>query len=140
MDNHTLRHYTSVALGLTAAVIVLRWAGAPPPRDLELAPVTGQVTCADRPAGELVVFFEPVDEKHRFAVGRVNADGSFRHLYTNSSLRYEGVMPGRYRVFFHPLRPSHPGPSMDRKYLAPGTTDLLVDVERDWNYVTFSLH
>jgi hypothetical protein len=140
MHNHTLRHYTSVALGLTAAVIVLQWAGAPPPKDLELAPVTGQVTYAHLPAVGMVVFFEPVDDKHRFAVGRVQADGSFRHLYTNSSLRYEGVMPGRYRVFFSPLGPVVSAPSMDRKYLTPGTSDLLVDVERDWNYVTLALH
>jgi hypothetical protein len=140
MHNHALRHYCSVALGLIGAAILLRLAWAPEPKDIELAPVTGQVSCANHPASNLVVFFEPVDRGYLYASGRVLSDGSFRHLYTNGSEHYEGVMPGKYRVFFSPLGPDQPEPSIDHKYLGPGTSDLLVDVERDWNYVALSLH
>jgi hypothetical protein len=104
-----------------------------------LAPVVGQVSCADYPASEMAVFFEPVDSKQLYASGRVLPDGSFRHLYTNGCPEYEGVMPGRYRVFFSPINPAKPRPPIDRKYLGPGTSDLLVNVERDWNCVSFSL-
>jgi hypothetical protein len=139
MHNQTLRHYCSVALGLIGAAILLRWAWAPS-KDFELAPVTGQVSIANHPAGNLVVFFEPIDRGHLYASGRVLPDGSFHHLYTNGVAQYEGVMPGKYRVFFSPLGPHRPQPAIDHKYLAPGTSDLLVEVERDWNYVALSLH
>jgi hypothetical protein len=140
MHNHTVRHYISVALGLIGAGLLLRWAWAPPAQDIELAPVVGQVSRADHPAGDMMVFFEPVDQRHLYALGRVFPDGSFPHLYTLGSLRYEGVMPGKYRVFFGQLSPTRPALAMDSKYLGPGTSDLLVDVERDWNYVALSLH
>jgi hypothetical protein len=140
MHIHQLRHYGAGALGLMVAMIVFGWAYALPPQEFDLAPVVGQVTCANHPAGELGVFFEPVDGRSPYASGRVLADGSFRHLYTNGLPESEGVIPGKYRVFFCLLNPAQHGPSIDSKYLRPGTSDLLVDVGRDWNYVSLSLH
>jgi hypothetical protein len=140
MHTHTLRHYCSVVPAVLLAILLLRWAGAPPAPDIELAPVVGQVSCAGHTPGEMVVFFEPIGTGRLYAYGDVLPNGSFRHIYTLGSLRYEGVMPGRYQVWFSPRGLAQPGASMDRKYLALETTDLLVDVEKDWNYVAFSLH
>jgi hypothetical protein len=139
VHNHSMRYYCSGALGLSVAVILLGSAYTPS-RDFELAAVTGQVTCANHPASEMVVFFEPVDRGHLYAVGRVHPDGSFDHLYTNSSQRYEGVIPGRYRVFFRPFGSAALGSSVDSKYLDVQTSDLVVDVGSGWNYVRFALH
>jgi hypothetical protein len=141
MHIHTVRRIGLGAIGLSVAVILFRWAYAPGPRDIEVAPVVGQVTSANHPAGGgMLVFFEPLERGHLFASGRVLPDGSFRHVYTNGCLDYEGVMPGKYRVFLHPLSSAQPGPSIDPKYLGPGTSDLVVDVERDWNDITLALH
>jgi hypothetical protein len=139
--NRTMKAYRYYgALGLSAVLILVGSSYAMRSPDSRLAVVTGQVTCGNHPTGEMMVYFEPLEKGCLSAVGRVHPDGSFHHLYNCNDRLYEGVMPGRYRVFFRPDGSDEVGSPIDKKYLDLQTSDLVVDVRSDWNYVCFDLH
>jgi hypothetical protein len=71
-------------------------------------------------------------------VGPVKPDGSFP-LYLNGCRERPGAMPGTYRVVVRPRGPVKTRLRVDSKYQDPCTTDLLVHVGPDWNYVHFDL-
>ena len=123
---------------LVPAALLLGWALAPGSTNFELAQVSGRVTCADRPFSG-VIYFLPDREGGPHAMGPVNLDGSFQ-LYVNGRSDRRGAVPGTYRVFVHPRVPDETGSRVDSKYQDPRTTDLLVHVGPDWNYVRVNLH
>jgi hypothetical protein len=106
--------------------------------NFDLAQVSGRVTCADQPFGG-VIYFEPDRGSGPFAMGLVNPDGSFQ-LYVNGQLDLRGAVPGTYRVFVHLRVPDKTGSRLDSKYQDSRTTDLVVHVGPDWNYLRFNLH
>jgi hypothetical protein len=111
---------------------------APGSKDSELAQVSGQVTCADHPVPGTIYFMSD-QGGDPFAVGPVKPDGSFQ-LYMNGLRDRRGAAPGTYRVVVRPRVPDQTGSSVDSKYQDPRTTDLLVHVGPDWNYVRLNLH
>jgi len=123
---------------LVPAALLLGWALAPGSTNFELAQVSGRVTCADRPFSG-VIYFLPDQESGPFARGPVNPDGSFQ-LYVNGRSDQRGAVPGTYRVFVRPRVSGKTGSRVDSKYQDPRTTDLLVHVGPDWNYIRFNLH
>jgi hypothetical protein len=104
----------------------------------ELAEVSGRVTCADQPFGGMI-YFQPDRGNGPIAMGPVKPDGSFQ-LYINGQSELRGAVPGTYRVFVHLRVPDKAGSRLDSKYQDPRTTDLLVRVVPDWNYLRFNLH
>jgi hypothetical protein len=139
MDNHTLRHYSAVALGLCGVVILilLGWACVPPQQNFDLATVVGRVTYADHPFSGMIYFLAE-DQRYPDAYGPLDSEGSFR-LYMNGSRRYPGAAPGTYRVVIQPRNADKFGSRVDPKYQNRPTSDLLVQVTPEWNDVRFSL-
>jgi hypothetical protein len=104
----------------------------------EFAQVSGRVTCADQPFRGFIQFV-PDREGRPSALGVVNSDGSFQ-LYTDFHAGQQGAVPGTYRVVVYPQNWDKIGSRLDSKYQNPHTTDLVVHVAPDWNYVCFNLH
>jgi hypothetical protein len=135
---HTLRNCCARAFVLLPAPLLLGWALVPRSTNFELAQVSGQVTCANQPfSGELL--FLPDHEGGPWALGLVKRDGSFQ-VYCNARADQQGAVPGTYRVVVHPRIRGLTRSRVDSKYQDPLTTDLLVTVAPDWNYVSFNLH
>ena len=134
---HTTRDYCANALVLVPALLLLGWGLAPEPKDFKLVQVSGRVTCADQPFSGAISFLSD-DVRRPSATGLVNPDGSFR-LHFNGDRHLRGVVPGTYRVVVHPSVLDKTGSRVDSKFQDPRTTDLLVHVERNWNYVRVNL-
>ncbi len=133
---HSLRNCCASALVLLPAFLVY-WALAPGSTDLELAQVSGRVSCAEVPfSGE--IYFQPERGRGPLAMGLVNSDGSYQ-LYVNGQRDLRGAVPGTYRVYVHKRVSNTTGLHLDSKYQDPRTTDLLVDIRPDCNYVDFKL-
>ncbi len=137
VHTHTMRNWFAEALVLLPVLLLLSWAWAPPSKDLALARVSGQVTCADRPISGSI-YFLPDDERRPVAVGIVNPDGSFQ-LYLNGRRDRRGALPGTYRVVVRPRVSDKTAPRVDSKYQDAHTTNLLVHVKPDWNHVRLTL-
>jgi hypothetical protein len=135
---HTMRHWCALALVLVPAPLLLGWALVPKSTNSKLAQVSGQVTCADQPFSGMICFL-PEDEGRPNAWGLVNSDGSFQ-LYVDGHGDWPGAVPGTYRVVVRPCVPDKTGSRVDSKYRDARTTDLLVHVGPDWNYLRFNLH
>jgi hypothetical protein len=138
---HTMRSYCAGALCLIPALAVIPLGGAYEPRwgEFELAAVTGRVTCGGRPLNGMATIHFLAADDHRFdAYGWLNPDGSFR-LQTWSNLSGEGIVPGKYRVYFDTSCSAAVESLVDRKYQDPRTSDLLVQVGPPWNDFLFSL-
>jgi hypothetical protein len=135
---HAVRTWCARAFLLVPTPLLLSWVWAPESKDFKLVQVSGQVTCTDQPFSG-TIFFVPVDEGGTDASGLANRDGSFQ-LYANGRWDQPGALPGTYRVFVRPRVSDQTESLVDRKYLNPGTTDLLVNVGSDWNYVHLDLH
>ena len=135
---HTMRNCCARAFVLVPAPLLVGWALALGSDHFELAEVSGRVTFADQPFSGMI-YFEPDRGRGPVAMGQVNPDGSFQ-LYVNGQPELRGAVPGTYRVFVHLRVPDKTGSSLDSKYQDPRTTDLLVPVGPDWNYVRFNLH
>jgi hypothetical protein len=134
---HTLRNCCAKACLLFPAPLLLSWALAPGSPDLELARVSGRVTCAGQPIGG-AIHFAPENGRGPSASGLVNPDGSFQ-LLLNAQSDQQGVVPGTYRVVVRPRPLDKIASRVDRKYQDTRTTDLLVQVVPGWNYVHFNL-
>jgi hypothetical protein len=135
---HTARHWCASAFLLVPAPLLLGWAMAPGSTEPELAQVSGQVTCADHPVTGTIYFISDQGGAAH-AVGSMRPDGSFQ-LYMYGILDRRGAVPGTYRVVVRPRVPDRTGSCVDSKYQDARTTDLLVPVGPDWNYVRLSLH
>ena len=135
---HTMRKRCASALVLLPAPLLFGWAFAPGLMNSELAQVSGQVTCADQPFSG-IIHFVPDREGRPSALGVVNPDGSFQ-LYTDMNAGRRGAVPGTYRVVVRPRTSDKTGSRLDSKYQDSHTTDLVVHVAPDWNYVCFNLH
>ena len=134
---HTARAWFARALLLVPALPLLNWVWAPESTNFKLVQVSGLMTCADRPLRGSI-FFVRVEEGGTDAVGLANGDGSFQ-LYFNGRRDSPGAEPGTYRVFVRPRVPEQTEALVDRKYLNPGTSDLVVLVRQDWNHFHFDL-
>ena len=132
---HTVRGWCARALMLVP--LLLGWAMASVSKDSELAQVSGQVTCADHPVTGTIYFLSDQGGAP-FAVGPVKPDGSFQ-VYMNGLRDRRGAVPGTYRIVVHPRVADQTGSRVDSKYQDPRTTDLLVRVGPDWNYVRLNL-
>jgi hypothetical protein len=104
---------------------------------LELAQVSGRVTSANQPFSGAIYFQSEVDGGTS-AMGLLDRDGSFQ-LCVNGQRDRPGALPGTYRVFVRPRDSDQTGPRIDSKYQDPRTTDVLVEVRPDWNYVGLNL-
>jgi hypothetical protein len=135
---HTLRNCCASVLALIPAPLVLSWALAPTPADFGLAQVSGRVTCGDEPFSG-VIHFVPNHPSGVSSIGLVNPDGSFQ-LYANAQKDRRGALPGTYRVVVYPRSRDKTGARLDTKYQDARTTDLMIDVGPDWNYVCLNLH
>ena len=135
---HTMRHWCARAFLLVPAPLLLGWAMAPGSKDSELAQVSGQVTCADHPVTGTIYFISD-QGGDPFAVGPVKPDGSFQ-LYMYGIRARRGAVPDTYRVVVRPRVPDQTRSRVDSKYQDYRTTDLLVPVGPDWNYVRLTLH
>ena len=135
---HTMRKNCARALLLVPVLLLLGWASAAGSKNLELAEVSGRVTCADQPFSG-VIYFLPEYVNGPISVGALNPDGSFE-LHVHSRLNRRGAVPGTYRVLILPrVSGTGLGSRLDKKYRDPNTTDLLVNVGPDWNYLSLSL-
>ena len=134
-DFRKIRSVCAVAIGVILAALLLGHAHAPPRYEFELAAVTGRATCGGHPLGGMLVMFDKINPPGNLTAGSVMADGSFR-METGDQ---PGLVPGAYRVFFHPEFPDAPEPTIDPKYRDSRTSGLLVHIEPGWNEVTFSL-
>ena len=134
---HTMRDYCASALVLVPALLLLGWGFAPESKDFELAQVSGRVTCADQPLRGAIYFLSD-DVGRPSAMGPVKPDGSFQ-LYVNGDRYLRGAVPGTYRVVVFPGVLDKAGPRVDSKFQHPRTTNLLVHVDRNWNYVRVNL-
>jgi len=135
---HTVRNRCARAIVLLPAPLLFGWALAQGTMNSELAQVSGRVTCADQPFRGILQFV-PDREGRPHALGVVNSDGSFQ-VYTDIHAGLRGAVPGTYRVVVHPHNWDQTGSRVDSKYRNPHTTDLVVHVAPDWNYVCFNLH
>jgi hypothetical protein len=135
---HTMRAYCHKVLALILVIILLGWAYAPRSGGLELAKVTGRVTCGGHPLGGVWIMFLEAGPRGFTASGMVQADGSFR-MKPWSRISREGVAPGTYRVYFIPKTLGALESAVDEKYQNPVTSDLLVHVGPAWNDFAFSL-
>lgn len=135
---HTMRSYCHKALGLTLVVILLGWAYASLSDEIELAEVTGRVTCGGHPLRGMWIVFLETGPRGFTASGTVEADGSFRMKPWGGHDR-GGVAPGTYRVYFLSKVPGAIESAVDAKYQNPATSDLLVHVGPSWNDFAFSL-
>jgi hypothetical protein len=134
-DIRTIRSVCAVAIGVILAAFSLGHAYAPPRGEFELAAVTGRVTCGGHPLGGMLVMFDQINPPGYIAASPVMADGSFRM----ETRHHSGLVPGTYRVSFHPEPPDAPEPTIDPKYRDSRTSGLLVHIEPGWNEVMFSL-
>ena len=134
---HTMRDHCASALVAVPAMLLLGWGIAPESKDLKMVQVSGRVTCADQPLSGAIYFLSD-DVRRPSAMGLVNPDGSFQ-LYVNGDRDLRGAVPGRYRVIVLPGALDKTGPRVDSKFQNPRTTNLLVHVERNWNYVRVNL-
>ena len=134
---HTMRGWCARTLVLAPVPLLLGWTFAPGSNDATLAQVSGRMTFADRPCGGMI-YFLPEDKSGISAMGELEPDGSFQ-LYVNGQPDLRGALTGTYRVVVQPRVPGKLGSRLDSKYQNPRTTDLLVHVERDWNYVRINL-
>jgi hypothetical protein len=134
---HTARDHCASALVSVPALLLLGWGLAPEPKDFKLVQVSGRVTCADQPLSGAINFVSD-DVGRPDATGLVNPDGSFR-MYVNGEGHRQGVLPGTYRVVVHSGVLDKTGSRVDSKFQDPRTTDLLVHIERNWNYVRVNL-
>jgi len=137
VHTHTMRNWCATAMAMVPVPLLLGLGSVPASQDLKLARVSGRVTCADRPFSGMI-YFLPDDQRRAHAMGFVNPDGSFQ-LYINGLKDQCGAMPGRYRVVLRPHASDKLGSRVDSKYLDSRTSDLLVHVEPDWNYVRVTL-
>jgi hypothetical protein len=135
---HTMRNWCATALVLVPAPLLLGWASTPESKDLRLVQVSGRVTCNDRPFRGTIHFL-PEAKGVAHAMGPVKPDGSFQ-LYVNGRTDLSGAVPGTYRVVLQPRIPDMAGSCVDGKYRDSRTTDLVVHVGPDWNYVRVDLH
>jgi hypothetical protein len=134
---HTVRNWCAKALVLVPAPFVIGWASKPGSPGVELAQVSGQVACADRPVGAMIDFL-PADGRGPVGSGYSRPDGSFQ-LYVNGRRDRRGAVPGTYRVVVVPYASDPAGSVVDRKYLHPHTTDLVVHIAPGWNHVCLNL-
>lgn len=135
---HTVRNYCVTAIVLLPASLMVWWALAPGSMDSELAQVSGRVSCAEAPFSG-VIYFQPDRGRGPSSMGSIKPDGSFQ-LYVNGQRDLRGAFPGTYRVYVRSHAADRAGSHLDSKYQDPRTTDLLVHVRPDWNYVSFNLH
>jgi hypothetical protein len=135
---HTMRKYCARALLLVPVTLLLGWASAAGSKNLELAEVSGRVTCADQPFSGLI-YFLPEHVSGPISIGAVNPDGSFE-LHVHGRLNRRGAVPGTYRVLIRPRVSDKTGSRLDKKYQDPRTTDLLVNVGPNWNYLRLNLN
>ncbi len=135
---HTMRKFCARALLLVPVLLLLGWALAAGSNNLKLAEVSGRVTCSDQPfSGQ--IYFLPEHVSGPISLGAVNPDGSFE-LHVHSQLNPRGAVPGTYRVLIFPRVSDRIGSRLDKKYQDPRTTDLLINVGPDWNYLSLNLH
>ena len=106
-----------------------------------LIPVEGQVTLAGKPLEDGSISFRPDASKGNMSLhhptGAINSQGSYR-LFVG---RRAGVPPGHYKVVIFASEPTnyesgsvHPGMPkslINRRYNAPQTTPLTVEVAPD---------
>ncbi len=133
IHTHAMRKWCATALVLVPAPLLLGWASAPESRDSRLVPVSGRVTCTDRPFSGMIHFL-PEDRRVAHAMGPVKPDGSFQ-VYVNGQMNLCGAVPGTYRVVLQPRLSDKAGSRVDNKYRDSRTTDLVVHIGPDWNYV-----
>lgn len=134
---HTLRNCCAKAFILFPAPFLLGWALSPESTNPELARVSGKVTCANQPISG-VIHFVPEHGRGAGAFGFVESDGSFQ-LLANAQGDQKGVEPGTYRVVVRPSPSDKLRSRVDTKYQDARTTDLVVRVVQDWNYVNFNM-
>jgi hypothetical protein len=129
---HTARSYSRVVLSLGPAVALFLLVLEPAPRKFEGASVTGRVTYEGRPVSGMMICFSSADKPHA-SYDMLAPDGSFQ-LQTNRP--GDGAAPGNYRVHFHT---PHGGSSLPAKYSNPDTTELVVEIARNWNHCEIDL-
>lgn len=91
-----------------------------------LSPVTGRMTLAGQPAGEVFICLDSGSEHVAFAT--LEADGAFR--LSNMRWAEGGAPPGRYHA--HLFTPAG-GKEIPKKYQDPRTSGIVIDVAADWN-------
>jgi hypothetical protein len=93
---------------------------------VSLSPVTGRVTIAGKPGGDLTICLDS-DGDH-VAFGALGADGTF-HL---SNMRWieGGATPGQYHAHLYSRAG---GAAIAPKYTDSRTSGIVIDVAPDWN-------
>ena len=123
---HHTRQLAAWILGAAALSPFALCFASPMSKEYRLSPVTGRLTIAGRPAGDMTICLD-VDGDH-MAYGALDHDGTF-HL---SNMRWidDGAVPGRYHahLYTHSL-----GAEIPSKYLNPKTSGIVIDIASDWN-------
>jgi hypothetical protein len=128
--HHTRRiaAWVLTAFALSPLTLALSF-GSPQPANPELAPVTGHLTIAGKPAADVFICIDssPSGNCHE-GFSWVHAGGSFR--LGNMQWFEGGVPPGHYYVH---LYTQAGGPEIPARYLDQKTSGIELDVASGWN-------
>lgn len=123
---HRARQGMAWALGALALSPLALCFASPTTEPVGLAAVTGRLTIAGQPAGEV---FLCLDEGNiHTAYSWLRHDGTFR--LSNMRWFEGGAAPGRYHAHLYTFEG---GPAIPERYRDPKTSGIVMDVSSDWN-------
>ena len=105
-------------------------------------PVSGKVSLKGQPLSGGTIHFVPADPKTALpGSAQIQSDSSFKVTTTKPD---DGLIPGKYSVFFDPPLPSDgtkkdAPTSIPEKYLAPGTSELTQIIDKPTSTIQFIL-
>lgn len=123
---HSTRQWTAWFLtALALSPFALCFGSTSPTKEYTMSPVTGRLTIAGKPAGDVFLCLD--SGTSHCAFGWVKEDGTFN---LNSIRMLEGAEPGRYHAHLY----THMnGPKIPAKYRDAKTAGIVLDVASDWN-------
>lgn len=128
-----LHHTRQIAAWILAALVLspLTLAltfGSPREPEPVTSPVTGRLTIAGRPPGDIFICLDAGTAGNHEGFSWMHADGTFR--IGNMRWFEGGVEPGHYRAHLYTMAG---GPDIPEKYRDPKTSGIELDVAPGWN-------
>ena len=123
---HHTRQLAAWILGAAALSPFALCFASPTSEQTNLSPVTGRLTIAGRPAGDMTLCLDEGDLHS--AYGALEHDGTFRL----SNMRWidDGAVPGRYRAH---LLTHVDGVEVPSRYRDSKTSGIVIDIAAGWN-------
>jgi hypothetical protein len=124
---HRARQWTACMLG-AVALSPLAWGfgTGSPLRSGVSSEVTGRVTFAGRPVGDMTLCLDAHGQHSAYALLR--DDGTFRLI--SMTWTEDGARPGHYHAHLYTHKD---GPRMPSKYADPATSGIELEIVSGWN-------